>query len=190
MIREKSPSITLTVIGTRVGDEVMDPGKIQRIEKRLGHEFRDKKELLRALTHPTFSKEQNEKPVGARDCPHQSVYATLGDAVLKAGFISILMDKELKTKGDITISKADLENNLQLAKVGERLHLLEENYIQHRAGKGEKLKESAAALRSDTVEALIGAIYIDSDSSMPTVKKCISEIFSSEISEMEKKFHL
>lgn len=168
----------------------MDPAKIQRIEKRLGYTFTDKNELLRALTHPTFSKEQREKPVGARECPHQSIYATLGDAILKAGFISILMDKGLKTKGDITISKSDLENNLQLAKVGERQQLLEENYIQHRAGKDEKLKEGTVKLRSDTVEALIGAIYIDSNSSMSVVKKCIAQIFAPEISEMENKFSL
>ncbi|MDD5142670.1 ribonuclease III domain-containing protein [Methanoregula sp.] len=165
----------------------MDPAKIQGIEKQLGYTFTDKNELLRALTHPTFSKEQKEKPVGAHVCPHQSVYATLGDAVLKAGFISLLMDKGLKTKGDITISKADLENNLQLAEVGRRLHLLEENFIQHRAGSGEKLEEASRTLYSDTVEALIGAIYLDSNSSMSEVKKCISKIFKPELEAMDRK---
>jgi len=168
----------------------MDPAKIQKLEDRLGYEFKDKKELYRALTHPTFSKEEKEKKVGARVCPHQATYATLGDAILKAGFISILMGNGLETKGNITISKADLENNLQLAKVGKRLHLLEENYILHRAGKDEKLEEGAVALCSDTVEALIGAIFIDSKSSMPVVNDCISKIFALELSEMEKKFHL
>jgi ribonuclease-3 len=166
----------------------MDPAKIRKLEEQLGHEFQDKNELLRALTHPTFSKKEKEKKVGARDCPHQSVYATLGDAVLKAGFISILMDKGMKTKGNITISKADLENNLQLARVGKRLHLLEENFILHRAGQDEKLKEASIALCSDTVEALIGAIYFDSNSSMHVVKDCISMIFAPELEEMERKF--
>jgi len=166
----------------------MDPAKIQELEDRLGYEFKDKKELYRALTHPTFSKEEKEKKVGARDCPHQATYATLGDAILKAGLISILMEKGLKTKGNITISKADLENNLHLAHVGERLHLLEENLILHRAGKDEKLKEASVALCSDTVEALIGAIYIDSNRSMPVVTDCISKIFGPELKEMERKF--
>jgi ribonuclease-3 len=166
----------------------MDPVKIQEFENQLGYEFKDKKELFRALTHPSFSKEEKEKKVGARDCPHQATYATLGDAILKAGLISILMEKGLKTKGNITISKADLENNLHLAHVGERLSLLEKNFIQHRAGKDEKLKEASVALCSDTVEALIGAIYIDSNSSMPVVKDCISKIFEPELKEMERKF--
>ena len=168
----------------------MDPAKIQELENRLGYPFKNRKELYRALTHPTFSKEEKEKKVGARDCPHQATYATLGDAILKAGFISILMEKGLKTKGNITISKADLENNLQLAKVGKRLHLLEEKYILHRAGKDDKLKEGAVALCSDTVEALIGAIFIDSNNSMPVVNDCILKIFGPELSEMEKKFRL
>jgi len=168
----------------------MDTAKIQQLEKRLGHNFQDKKELLRALTHPTFSKEEREKKSGTRECPDQSIYATLGDAVLKAGFISILMDKGLNTKGDITISKTDLESNLQLAKVGERLQLLKENFILHRAGTGEKLKEASGALNSDTVEALIGAIFIDSKSSMSDVKNCISKIFAPELCEMEKRYHL
>ena len=165
----------------------MDPAKIKKLENRLGHSFKDKNELMRALTHPSFSKEEREKRIGARDCLHQSIYATLGDAVLKAVFISILMDKGLKTKGDITISKEDLENNLQLAKVGKRLHLLEENYVLHRAGDGEKLEEASVALYSDTVEAIIGAIYLDSSNSMDEVKKCISKIFAPELEEMERK---
>lgn len=166
----------------------MDPTKIKLLENRLGYEFRDKKLMFRALTHPTFSKEEKEKKVGARDCPHQSIFATLGDAVLKAVIISILIEKGLMTKGNITISKADLENNLQLAHVGERLYLLEENFILHRAGKHEKLKEASIALCSDTVEALIGAIYIDSNSSMSVVKNCVSRIFASELKKMERKF--
>jgi ribonuclease-3 len=174
--------------GIRADDVDMDPAKVQRIEKQLGHTFMDKNELLRALTHPTFSKEQREKSVGAHDWPHQSVYATLGDAILKAGFISILMDKGLKTKGNITLSKADLENNLQLAEVGKRLRLLEDILIRHRMGEGEQLEKGTKKMRSDTVEALIGAIFIDTGYSFYETKTCISKIFSNELQEMEREF--
>jgi ribonuclease-3 len=166
----------------------MDPAQIQILEGRLGYSFNDKKELLRALTHPSFSKEESEKKHNPRDCPDQEIYATLGDAVLKAGLVLILMDTGLKTKGNITISKAALENNFQLADVGKRLHLLEENFILHSIGKDEKLKEGSVALCSDTVEAIIGAVFIDSKYSMSAVKKTISKIFAPEISEMGKKF--
>jgi len=102
----------------------MDPVKIRELENQVGHEFNDKNELIRALTHSTFSNVEGTKPVGARDCPHQEIYATLGDAILKAGFILLLMDKGVKTKGDITILKAEWEKNLKLAGVGRRLHIL------------------------------------------------------------------
>lgn len=164
----------------------MDLAKIQDLEDRLGHTFKDRKELYRALTHPTFSKEEKERPVGARDCPQQETYATLGDAVLKAGFVWVLMENGLKTKGDITIKKADWEKNLKLAKVGKRLRLLEDNLIWHRMGKGEELEKGKITLCSDTVEALIGAIFVDTDHSLPETKICISKIFAPELQEMER----
>jgi dsRNA-specific ribonuclease len=119
----------------------MDAAKISELEIRLGHNFSDKKELYRALTHPTFSKEERERKKGKRDCPHQEIYATLGDAVLKAGFVLLLMDRGLNTKGNITIVKEDWEKNLKLADVGKRLHLLDNNLILHRMGEGEELKK-------------------------------------------------
>jgi ribonuclease-3 len=171
----------------------MEPVKIRELENRLGHEFKDKKELIRALTHSTFSNVERTKPVGARDCPHQdcphqTTYATLGDAILKAGLILLLMDKGWKTKGDITISKKDLESNLKLAEVGKRLRLLDDNFILHKVGAEEKVREGAGTYCSDTVEALIGAIFIDSNYSLPVTKDSIAKIFAPELKELEKKY--
>ena len=166
----------------------MDAAKIKDLEKRLGHEFTDKKELYRALTHPTFSKEERERKKGRRDCPHQEIYATLGDAVLKAGFVLLLMDRGLNTKGDITIVKEDWENNLKLAGVGKRLHLPDDNLILHRRGEGEQLKQGTKKLCADTVEALIGAIFLDTGRSFPETMVCISKIFNPELQDMEKRY--
>lgn len=71
--------------------------------------------------HSAFSKEEKDRNIGARDCSHQATYATLGDAILKVEFILLLKEKYLKTKGNITISKADLENNLHHEKVWKQL---------------------------------------------------------------------
>jgi len=168
----------------------MEPAKIRELENRLGHEFKNRKELYRALTHSTFSNVEKKKPIGSRDCPHQTTYATLGDAILKAGIILLLMEKGLKTKGDITISKADLENNLKLAEVGKRLRLFEDNLILHKVGTEEKVKEGAETYYSDTVEALIGATFIDSNCSLPVTKDCIAKIFAPELDEIERKYNL
>jgi ribonuclease-3 len=166
----------------------MDQLKIQELEERLGHKFRKRKELVRALTHSTFSKEEKDKKAGARECPHQATYATLGDAILKAVFIWILMEKGLNTKGDITIFKAGLEKNLKLAEVGKRLRLLDNNLILHRMGDGDQLEKGTKKLYADTVEALVGAIFVDTGHSLPKTKICISKIFALELDELERKY--
>jgi len=163
----------------------MDAVKISNLENQIGYVFTDKKELYRALTHSTFSNAEKSKPVGARDCPHQEIYATLGDAILKAGFILLLMDKGVKTKGEITILKAEWEKNLQLAEVGRRLHILENKLFHHRIGNEEKVCEGAETYRSDTVEALIGAIFIDSGYSIQKTKDSITTIFGPELERLE-----
>jgi ribonuclease III len=166
----------------------MDRRKIQELEEHIGHKFTNRNELYRALTHSTFSKEEKDKKAGARECPHQATYATLGDAILKAVFIWILMDSGLKTKGDITIFKAGLEKNLKLAEVGKRLGLLEDNLILHRMGDGKQLEKGTKKLYSDTVEALVGAIFVDLEHSLPKTKICISKMFAPELEELEKKY--
>jgi ribonuclease III len=166
----------------------MDPAKIQELEDQLGHPFNDKRLLIRALTHPTFSNvESMKKGEAKRDCPHQETYTTLGDAILKAGLILLLVDCDVKTKGNITILKEDLEKNLKLADVGERLKLLENNLILHKIGNETKVQEGAVTYRSDTVEAIIAAIFIDSGDSMTETKKCIEKIFGPEFDELKKE---
>ena len=166
----------------------MDPAKIQELEDQLGHPFNDKRLLIRALTHPTFSNvESMKKGEAKRDCPHQETYTTLGDAILKAGLILLLVDFDVKTKGNITILKEDLEKNLKLADVGERLNLLENNLILHKIGNEKKVHEGAVTYRSDTVEAIIAAIFIDSGDSMTETKKCIEWIFKTELNELKTK---
>jgi dsRNA-specific ribonuclease len=75
----------------------MDPAKIRDLKDRLGYTFNDKGLLIRALTHSTFSNAKTQKKNRSEDCPHQRTYATLGDAILKAGFVSLLMEKGVKT---------------------------------------------------------------------------------------------
>ena len=164
----------------------MPPLEIRELQKKLGYKFRKKKLLIQALTHPTFSEEEQKKKVDPRDCPHQQAYSTLGDAVLKTGLILLLMDKKLKTKGDITISTADLGNNQKLANVGKRLQLLENDLIHHTIKNQKKLEEASETMCADTVEAIIAAIFIDSKFSMKKTKKCIQKIFAEELAELEK----
>jgi dsRNA-specific ribonuclease len=92
----------------------------------------------------------------------------------------------MKTKGDLTISKADLENNLKLADVGKRLQLLENDLIRHTIKDTKKLEEASEKMCADTVEAIIAAIFIDSKFSMKKTKKSIKKIFAEEFGELQK----
>jgi ribonuclease-3 len=164
----------------------MAPLKIRELQKKIGYKFRKKKILVQALTHPTFSEEEKKKKVSPRNCPHQQAYSTLGDAVLKTGLVLLLMDEKKETKGDITISKADLENNLKLAGAGKRLALLEDGVVLHTIKDKKKLEEASEKICADTVEALIAAIFIDSKYSMKKTKKCIRKIFAEEFEKLQK----
>ena len=92
---------------------------------------------------------------------------------------------EGECKGEITISKADLENNLKLAGVGKRLQLLEDGVVLHTIKDQKKLQEASKKICADTVEALIAAIFIDSRYSMKKTKKCIRKIFAEEFGELQ-----
>jgi len=160
--------------------------EIRELQKKIRYKFKVQKYLIRALTHPTFSEEERKKKVNPRDCPNQQAYSTLGDAVLKTGLILVLMDKKKETKGDITISKADIENNLELTDVGKRLQLLENGLILHKIKNKKKLEEASGKMCADTVEAIIAAIFMDSKYSMKKTKKSILKIFSQELDGLEK----
>jgi ribonuclease-3 len=159
--------------------------KIRTLQNKIGYKFKVRKHLIRALTHPTFSEEEKKKKVDPRDLPNQQPYSTLGDAVLKTGLILVLMDKKKETKGEITKSKRDFENNRKLAEVGKRLRLLENDLILHSIKNQKKKEESSEKMLADTVEAIIGAIFIDSKYSMKKTKKSIQKIFSQELGELK-----
>ena len=138
----------------------MDADDRAEIEQILGYHFFEPQHLIRALTHPACAHEllqQNKR------CMDQEAYSTLGDAVLKTGLILYLMEKGLETKGDITVNKEPVEKNETLAKVGKRLKIL-----------------------ADTVEALIGAIFLDSDAGFGVVKQCIGLWFEPELRKVKK----
>ncbi len=128
-----------------------------------------------------------KKGKAKRHCPHQETFTTLGDAILKAGLVLLLVDFDVNTKGNITILKEDLENNLKLADVGERLQLFENHLILHNIGNEKKIQEGAVTYLSDSVEAIIAAIFIDTGDSMTETKKCIEKIFRPELNELEMK---
>ncbi len=122
------------------------------IEDALGYTFSNKNLLKRALTRKAYANEHREEE-------DQEIFRTLGDAVLKTAIVDRLIASGCKTREDITNRKMELESQEGLAKISRNL------------GVGDSIKLGAGEIRqkanekqyvlAETLEALIGAIYLD-----------------------------
>lgn len=126
------------------------------IENKLGYTFRDKTLLYNALVHSSYSNE-NKHPHGVNN----ERLEFLGDAVLEL-IISELLYKNYPqlAEGELTKMRAKIVCTDSLSKsavqsnVGQFLLIGKGEEIQ-----GGRIKKSILA---DTMEAIIGAIYLDS----------------------------
>ncbi|MFY9750610.1 MAG: ribonuclease III domain-containing protein [Methanoregula sp.] len=155
---------------------------VQAIERIIGYHFFERQHLIRALTHPAYA---NELIQQNRICLTQEAYSTLGDAVLKTSLILFLMEKGLQEKGAITRTKEQLEDNISLAKIGRRMKI--KRFI--RLGRGEKdlWKSGEEKILADTMEAIIGAIFLDSDACLGVVRQCIGAWFEPELAQVRRE---
>ena len=148
-----------------------------QIEERLGYRFQDRALLERALTHKSAALD----PMDPR--AHNEVLEFLGDAVLELAITDYLYRAwgETTSEGVLTRRRARLINSRVLAKVGERLELF--RWIRARS-------ETTAPdrfhrqLMADTLEALIGAIYLDSD--FPTAGAWILRVMTPELQDLSR----
>lgn len=117
--------------------------------------FRDKSLYELALTHRSWV---NENAGVAR---HNERLEFLGDAILEFVVSSFLYERfPDKEEGFLTALRANIVNTKNLAALATKLNLGE----QLRLSRGEELgggRENESLL-ADTVEALIGALYVDS----------------------------
>lgn len=124
----------------------MDP---QLLQQRLGHNFKDASLLQQALTHRSHSSLHNER------------LEFLGDSVLNCVVASLLFDRYDKIdEGDLSRLRANLVKQQSLYEIAQRLELSQ--FL--RLGEGE-LKSGGfrrPSILADTLEALFGAIFLDS----------------------------
>ncbi|MCP1571984.1 ribonuclease-3 [Herbaspirillum rubrisubalbicans] len=124
----------------------MDP---QLLQQRLGHTFKDAALLQQALTHRSHSALHNER------------LEFLGDSVLNCVVASLLFERYDKIdEGDLSRLRANLVKQQSLYEIAQRLELSQ--FL--RLGEGE-LKSGGfrrPSILADTLEALFGAIFLDS----------------------------
>lgn len=124
-------------------------------EKSIENLFSDKKLLEEALTHRSWVNEHK----GVRRSNERLEF--LGDAILELIVSKIIFKKfPEKEEGYLTALRASLVNTQHLAYVATKIDLGSEIYLS----KGEESGggRNNPSLLADTVEAVIGALYLDS----------------------------
>lgn len=124
--------------------------KLSLLEKELDYSFIEKTLLKQALTHKSAHHYNNER------------LEFLGDAVLNLVIAAILYQHFPKaTEGQLTRARASLVNKTTLAEIALALSL--DQYVE--LGLGEKRSGGfhRRSILADTLEALLGAIYLDKD---------------------------
>ncbi|KUG19134.1 MAG: ribonuclease III [Methanomicrobiaceae archaeon] len=131
-----------------------EPEDPEALERRLGYTFRDRALLERALMRPARAHEE-----GLPDEAHQEALATLGDAIISVIVIQSAIHRGMHKKGEITAEKMRTVSLLSLNEVGRALHL--QTYIRFNKGeRKQRIWECSDAL-TETLEAIVGAIYLD-----------------------------
>ena len=112
----------------------------------LGYKFHDMTLLKTALTHKSFSSEHNER------------LEFLGDALLNLYVTEYLYDRfDSLNEGKLTQFKATIVSRENLTKIAQSIGL--SDFI--RTGKGERLEGNS--IPGNAVEAIIGAVFLDSN---------------------------
>ena len=139
------------------------------IEKKINYKFKNKELLKTAFTHKTFAFEA-KIPIEFNER-----LEFLGDSIL--GFLvakELYKSNKYFSEGELTRRRAQLVNNSFLAQKAKKMNLGKFLYL----GRGEHMQNGARnpTNLANTLEALVGAVYLDSD--IKTVWKFIkSNIF-------------
>jgi ribonuclease III len=142
----------------------MKKNNFEKLEKILGYRFTNKQLLTTALTHKTYAFEA-QTPL-----EYNERLEFFGDSILN--FViseKLYQSNQYFSDGELTRRRAIVVNNNVLADVAIRLNIGRFLLL----GKGE-LKQEGAKNRTNlanVLEALIGAIYLDSD--LDTVQSVI-----------------
>ena len=124
-------------------------------EKKLGLDFKDKNLLTQAFVHRSYLNENPDFHLN-----HNERLEFLGDAVLE-----LIVTEDLykrypeKAEGDLTNWRAALVNAKMLTSVAEELGL--SDFLLLSRGEAKELGKARAYILANTIEALIGSIYLD-----------------------------
>ncbi len=123
-------------------------GRLDALQRRIGHRFADGTLLQRALTHRSFGADHNER------------LEFLGDAVLSLAVSSLLFDRfSGSDEGDLTRVRAHLVREDSLHKAAVTLGLPALMRLSEGEARGGGAQRPS--ILADALEAIIGAVFLD-----------------------------
>ena len=133
----------------------LDEPTLERLEARLGFQFKDRSLLAQALVHRSLV---NEADLADEDCNERLEF--LGDAALGLVAAELLYRRYPdRAEGRLTHARASLVNLESLGEIGGALGLGE--FVQ--LGRGEELSggRERQSVVGRALEAVLGAVYLD-----------------------------
>ncbi|MBQ7224999.1 MAG: ribonuclease III [Clostridia bacterium] len=149
---------------------------IEGLEKSIGYTFKNKSIIMTALTHSSYANEQKARKV---ICQCNERLEFLGDSVLSLVVSEFIYDRyKDKPEGDLTKIRASVVCSRSLASLANEINLGAYLYL----GKGEEeTGRSNPKILENAFEALLAAIYLDSNHSKKTVADFLLPLIEKEI---------
>ena len=155
--------------------------RLASLEKLIGYEFKDKSLIAQALTHSSFSREEQAQ-LGKKAALHPDYERLefLGDAVLELTTSRMLYDKYDWPEGKLTKTRAKIVCEASLSAIARKLGLGDYLVLGHGEEKtGGRERDS---ILCDIVESVIGAVYLDAG--LGEAEKLIERILFAHLDEL------
>ncbi len=127
---------------------------LKELEDKLGVEFKNKNLLKQALIHRSWL---NENPDSVLENNERLEF--LGDAVLELAVTEHMYKKYPNPEGEMTNWRAALVNYINLSEVASRLGL--NDFLLLSKGESKDMGRARQVILANTMEAVIGAMYLD-----------------------------
>lgn len=151
--------------------------EIFELENRIGYKFQDVKYLETALTHSSYSNEQRSR--GLNFISNERL-EFLGDSVLELVVSEYLYASfKNRSEGQLTKMRQSLVCEKTLSKIAAEINL--GDYLN--VGRGEEITDcrKRPKILADALEALLAAVYLDSDRNYDSYSGVIIELFKNEL---------
>ncbi len=146
------------------------PSDSYQLTLQIGYQFKNEELLIHALSHRSTGDNNNER------------LEFLGDAILSAIIAEALFKHYPQaSEGDLSRMRSLLVSGVNLAELAKKLEL--GNYIKLGVGEIKSGGQHRQSILADALEALLGAIYLDSD--LQTCRECVLKWFSDQLDKFE-----